>query len=63
MECNCDSPSAAGSASVAAGKGKAQHRFSIGALPCGLVARARARSHGSVVGEVSSYVSAGSCPE
>jgi hypothetical protein len=64
MECICEGKAASSVGSVTLpAQAMVEHRFKLGALPCGVVARARARAGGAVVGELASYASAGSCPE
>jgi hypothetical protein len=64
MECSCEGENKSDSGSVTLpARDEVHHRFKLGPLPCGVVARARARVGGNVVGEMSAYASAGSCPE
>jgi hypothetical protein len=44
-------------------RSEVRHVFALHALPRGVVARARVRARGNVVGEMSSYATARSCSE
>jgi hypothetical protein len=63
MVCSCDDEQRtdAGSVTLPA-RATVHHRFPS-AMPCGVVARARVRLGGRVIGELSAGASAGSCPE